>query len=87
MTNNRTAGYVGSINDVSVCCPFCERSGLRMSSSSCDCRHNGPDPTYVPTQAELDEVREFLRQLSAAASVQASVLLSLCALLYHCAFH
>ena len=87
MTNNRTAGYVSYINALSVCCPFCERSGLSMSASSCDCRHNGPDPTYVPTQAELEEVQEFLRQLSAAASVQASVSLSLCALLFHCAFY
>ena len=51
-----------------------------MSSSHCDCRHNGPDPTYVPTEDELREVEEFKKR-SAASPMQASIILSFGAVL------
>ena len=59
LTNATTAGYVGSIKGLQVCCPFCERSGLYVTHSRCECLHNGPDPKYQPTEAESREVEDF----------------------------
>ena len=75
LTNPATAGYVGSIGSVRVCCPFCERSGLHLSPSQCNCRHNGPDPRYQPTEDELREVRDFLNGAPSAVAMT-SVLMS-----------
>ena len=66
LTDATTARFVGSINYVPMCCPFCERSGLYLSNSVCNCRHNGPDPEYQPTEEELREVEEFKRRLNGA---------------------
>ena len=86
LTSNGTAGFVGQINELPVCCAFCERSGLSISNSMCNCRHNGPDPTYHPTEEELKEVEEFLRQLNNSPMVLANtelVLASLYAVFSH----
>ena len=67
LTSNSTASYVATINYIPMCCPFCERSGFYLSSKECNCLHNGPDPEYQPTEAELREVEEFKRRLNGAS--------------------
>lgn len=81
LTSASKAGFVGLINETPVCCPFCERSGLAISSSSCNCRHNGPDPRYQPTAEELREVEELKNRLNSSTTIFANHNLVLAAIL------
>uniref|UniRef100_A0A7M5XN17 Uncharacterized protein n=2 Tax=Clytia hemisphaerica TaxID=252671 RepID=A0A7M5XN17_9CNID len=40
-------GWQGGIYGVPVCCAYCEKSGMALRPTSCDCLHNGDDKPKI----------------------------------------
>eukprot|EP00111_Clytia_hemisphaerica_P024068 TCONS_00070964-protein len=48
-------GWQGSINGVPVCCAYCEKSGMALRSTSCNCLHNGDDKPEISGNSTIIE--------------------------------